>query len=91
MGWNSERILISEDDVDIERLDNGVVVYQVTDDEQLKDNTYCERSYCAPDARWLVFQRQVSTEGPTEWHFSAEYIVCEFGTWKTLVLGVGHS
>ncbi len=77
--------------MNIERLDNGGSVHQVTDDEQLKDNIYCERSYCTPDARWFVFQRQVSTRGPTGWHFTAEYIACEFGTWQTRVLGIGHS
>ena len=28
----------------IDELDNGVVVYQVTDDQTLKDNIYCEAS-----------------------------------------------
>ena len=75
----------------IEKLDNGSAVYQVTDEPALKDNIYCERSYCSPDSRWFVYQREVAPDGPSPWQFTAEYVACELGTWRTRVLGEGFS
>jgi len=73
------------------QLDNGVTVYQVTSDEQRKDNIYCERSYCTPDSRYFVFQRYLGPGGDYDWKYHAEFIACEFGTWKTHSLGTGIS
>ena len=75
----------------IAELDNGVVVYQVTDEPARKSNIYCERSYCSPDSRWFIYQREVAPDGPVSWQFTAEYVACEFGTWQTRVLGRGYS
>ena len=75
----------------IEQLGNGVVVCQATDEPELKNNIYCERSYCSPDSRCFVYQRQVSTTGPVPWQFGAQYVACEFGTWEKRVLGRGFS
>ncbi|MFC1452063.1 hypothetical protein ACFLSJ_01810 [Verrucomicrobiota bacterium] len=75
----------------IEELENGAVVYQVTDEPTLKDNIYCERSYCSPDSRWFIYQRTVGPDDPTPRHAMAEYVACEFGTWRTRVLDRGAS
>ena len=37
----------------IEQRANGVTVYQISDDPRLKNNIYCERSYCSPDSRYF--------------------------------------
>ena len=50
----------------VNRYENGVAVHQVTDDARLKDNIYCERSYCSPDSRFFIYQREISKEGPLE-------------------------
>jgi len=75
----------------VAELENGVVVHQVTDESALVDNIYCERSYCTPDSRWFVYQREVAPDGPSPWQFTAEFVACEFGTWQTRVLGRGYS
>ena len=70
--------------VKIREQDNGTVVYQVTEDEQLKSNIYCEIPWCASDSSAFVFQQIGAGEAPN----STEYVVCEFGTWKTHSLGM---
>lgn len=77
--------------MEIKRYPAGVIVHQVTDEERLTDNIYCERSYCTPDSRWFIYQRKVSDEGPVAWQFTAEFVACEFGTWRTHELGIGYS
>jgi len=82
----------------VEQLDNGVTVYQVTDDPRLKCNIYCERPYCSPDGRRFLYARQ--TAGPdvreaTTWRqFSRssdwEFVLCEFDSWEERVVGCGH-
>lgn len=74
----------------VENLDNSVRLYQITDDPGIKDNIYCERSYCAPDSSGFIYQRQISTDGPV-WKFGAEFVFCQFGTWEERVIGRGHS
>jgi len=73
----------------IQELDNDVVVYQVTDEQQLKDNIYCERSYCSPDSRYFLFQRKTADDDQLKWKYLAEYEVCEFGSWESHVVGRG--
>ena len=84
----------------IEELENGVVVYQVTDEPRYKNNIYCERSYCSPDSRCFIYQRSVGSYHPQHGsqygskyggRFAAEYVACDFGAWETRVLGRGLS
>ena len=39
-----------------------MTVYQVTDDARLKNNIYCERSYCSPDSRSFIYQRRTEAD-----------------------------
>ena len=71
-------------------LDNGVAVYQATDEPEVKDNIYCERSYCSPDSEVFIYQRKVGAGAPVRKHES-ELVACHFGTWEKQVLGRGHS
>ena len=75
----------------VSQLDNGVTVFRVTDDPQLKDNIYCERSYCTPDSRWFVFERNLGPCPSYPWKYYAEYVACEFGSWRMRSLGQGVS
>jgi hypothetical protein len=75
----------------IDLLANGVEIWQVTDTPGTKDNIYCERSYCTPDSRFFVFQRDVEGPCPLPNHRMVEFVVCEFGTWQLRVLGRGYS
>ena len=65
---------------------NGVEVFQITDEPGVKDNLYCERSYCAPDSSFFVWRRQLpgDTGIPQKWF--SEFVACEFGTWRERVL-----
>ena len=69
--------------VTLEGLENGATVYQLTQNPLEKSNIYCEQPYCSADSRVFVYERTVS--GPNY----NEYVVCEFGTWETEVLGRG--
>ena len=69
--------------------ENGVVVYQVTDDPTLKDNIYCERCYCSPDSRSFVYQRYLGTDDAKDRGGPREYVACDFGTWEKRSLGIG--
>ena len=64
--------------------DNGVAVYQVTENPGIKSNIYCEIPWCSADSRYFVYDQQTGNT-PN----SSEYILCEFGTWKTQPLGSG--
>ena len=75
----------------VERHSNGVVVRQITHDSQEKNNIYCERSYCAPDSRFFVFQRRLPRKCRWENKFQAEFIACAFATGKTWKIGEGIS
>ena len=70
---------------------NGVELWQVTDTPGTKDNIYCERSYCTPDSRFFVFQRDTDGHCPLRNHRLVEFVVCAFGTWECRVLGRGYS
>ena len=67
--------------------DTGVVVHQATEEPQPKSNIYCEIPYCSADSRVFVYERQDPERAPN----STEYVLCEFGTWKTRVVGHGLS
>ena len=81
----------------VERLDNGVTVYQVTDDPRLKCNIYCERPYCSPDSRRFLYARQVDRASPQDASYWGqfvraskwEYVLCDFETWEERVVGCG--
>ena len=62
-------------------LDNGVAVYQATDEPEVKDNIYCERSYCSPDSEVFIYQRKVGDDAPV-WKHESELVACHFGTGK---------
>lgn len=64
-----------------ETFDNGVVVTQATQDSLPVCNLYCERPYVSPDGSRFLYSRQVGDE----W----DYILCDFGTWRTDVVGRG--
>lgn len=69
----------------VEQLDNGVVVYQVTDDPGLISNIYCERPYCSADSRSFLYARHAPDSGGFGW----EYVLCEFDTWRERPVGKG--
>ena len=71
--------------IEVEALDNGVVVYQVTDDSREKCNIYCEQPYCSADSRMFVYEQKRPESTPND----TEYVMCEFGSWKTEILGRG--
>src|SRR5262249_614016 len=75
----------------ISELANGVSVYQVTDDARLKNNIYCERSYCSPDSQFFIYQRRTDTDPTAGRRASWEVVPCHFGTRKERVLGRGYS
>jgi hypothetical protein len=66
---------------------NGVNLYQVTTDKLEKSNIYCELPYCSADSRIFVYQQQIPDADINK----TEYVACEFGTWKTEVIGRGLS
>ena len=65
----------------IDTCDNGVVVRQITENEGLVSNIYCERPYVSPDNRRFLYARRVGEE----W----EFVLCEFGSWRKEVVGRG--
>lgn len=74
----------------VEQLDNGVAVYQVTEGAVLADNIYCEASYCTPDSRWFVYRR-FPQPNVAKWKQPlSEFVAVEFGAWRERVLGRGH-
>lgn len=60
-------------------------IYQATDETLQKSNIYCEIPYCSADSRVLVYERRNPDNAPN----TTEYVTCEFGTWKTDVIGCG--
>ena len=64
---------------------NGVTVYQVTTDTHEKSNIYCELPYCSADSRVFVYEQKNPDTDPN----TTEYVQCEFGSWKTRVIGRG--
>jgi hypothetical protein len=69
-------------------LDNGVVVRQLTQEDRLVSNLYCERPFCGADSRRFLYARQLDGAGPDQLQ-SWEYVLCEFGTWREEVVGEG--
>ena len=70
----------------IESFDNGVTVYQATDEPVDKSNIYCEFPWCPPEAQCFVYMRQAwSDVNPVE------YVACEFGSWEKRLIGRGVS
>ena len=70
----------------IEELNNGVAIYQATDEAADKSNLYCEFPWCPPDASCFVYQRQ-SADALNP----AEFVACDFGTWEKRVIGRGST
>lgn len=64
---------------------NGVTVNQVTTDKREKSNIYCELPYCSIDSRLFVYEQKNPDTAPNK----TEYVACEFGTWKTHIIGHG--
>ena len=71
--------------ITLQEQDNGVTVYQVTENPGIKSNIYCEISWCSADSRYFVYDQQTGDGARNP----SEYILCEFGTWKTERLGEG--
>ena len=69
--------------------ENGVKVYRATDEAEPKNNIYCERSYCSPDSRAFVYTRFLDTEDHNDIRSPREYVLCEFGSWASHVIGRG--
>lgn len=65
--------------------EDTAAVYQATDETLSKSNIYCEIPYCSSDSRVFVYQRRHPDRAPN----TTEYVACEFGTWKTHVIGSG--
>ena len=66
----------------VEELDNGVVVYQATEEPEDAHNIYCEACYCSRDSSCFVYARSLR-QGKGVAH---EYVACDFGTWEKRVL-----
>jgi len=64
-----------------------VEIHQITTNNYDQSNIYGERSWCTPDSRYFVYER----ENPlTYWGANqTEYMVVELGTWKQHLLDVG--
>ena len=71
--------------VKVSEHENGVAVYQVTEDLLEKSNIYCETPWCSADGKNFVYQQTPAGNGPNR----SEYILCEFGTWKARSAGRG--
>lgn len=71
------------------QLANGVVIHQITQEERLVSNIYCERPFCSADSKRFLYARHLSGEGSAERLINCEYVLCEFGTWKEEVVGTG--
>ncbi len=69
----------------VKEFENGVVVYQISDGEELVSNIYCERPYCSPDGHRFLYARKTSAERG-DW----EFVLCEFGSWQERVAGRGR-
>lgn len=63
----------------VEELNNGVTVYQATDEKEDASNIYCERCYGAPNGSCFVYARH-GRENETH------YVACDFGSWKKWVI-----
>ncbi len=68
----------------IETGSNGVTVWQATEESCQVCNLYCERPYVSPDGSRFLYARQLD-DVSCDW----EYVLCEFGTWKTETVGRG--
>ena len=69
-------------------LDTGATIYQVTQGDRLVSNIYCERPFCSLDSKRFLYARQRDGNGgdnTPHW----EYLLCDFGSWKEEVVGVG--
>jgi hypothetical protein len=66
----------------VERLPNGVEVWQVSTERFEQSNIYTEASYCSADSRYFVYERTnpKNADNPTE------FIIAELGTWKQHLL-----
>ncbi len=70
----------------VEIFENGVVVYQATDEEADKSNIYCEFPWCPPDSHCFVYVRHAPEHAPNV----CEFVACDFGTWEKRLIGRGH-
>jgi hypothetical protein len=72
----------------IAEYENGVIIEQVTDCEALKDNIYCESSYCPEDSRGFVYQKKIR-DLPFENKYEVEFILYNFSEDSEQVIGTG--
>lgn len=70
----------------VEKLQNGVVVYQTTDEEADTCNIYCEFPWCPPDSHCFVYMRYAPEYTPNIY----EFVACDFGTWEKRLVGRGR-
>lgn len=69
-------------------LDTGATIYQITQENQLVSNIYCERPFCSLDSKRFLYARQLEgggTDNARHW----EYLLCDFGSWEQEVVGEG--
>lgn len=59
----------------IAELPSGAILHQVTHDDAVKSNIYCETPYCSADGRTFVYQRHGDPN-------DTAYMLVEFGSWK---------
>ena len=71
----------------LERLPNGVEIWQVTTEEYAQSNIYCEVPYCSASSRYFVYARV----NPQLKNNRTELMVVELGTWKQHRLDVAVS
>jgi hypothetical protein len=69
----------------VERLPNGVQVFQVTEETAPCHNIYCEFPWCPDDSSCFVYARYRAGDALNRW----DYVACEFGTWAKRELGCG--
>ena len=68
-------------------LDNGVTIFQATDELIDKSNIYCEFPWCPPSGRCFVYVRQAIGDAVNP----SEFVMCQFGSWEKQVIGRGHA
>ncbi len=75
----------------VEKLENGVEVWQVSEEASPVSNIYCERPYASSDGKRFLYARKTGREreyapAKPDW----EYVLCEFGSWKSEAVGLGE-
>ena len=66
---------------------SGAEIWQLTRESYSQANIYLEYSYCSPDSKYFVYQRE--NKSPTDGNNPTEYMVMELATWQSHRLDEG--